>query len=392
MGLFENPKGTRPDLLAAVGCETHRQANLELARESVVLLQNPDNLLPLDPSKNLNIAVLGPNADNDQMHLGDWASASGQMNKEGSRQPRELTVTLKDGLERIAPDHWTIRHEPGCGIAEEQTDLLEPALQAAREADVIVVGVGDDLHLIGEYKSTGTLELQGGQIRLLEELSRLDKPLILVLLHSKPNVLPRCIHERAVILEAFSPGMMGGQALAEIIAGQVNPSGHLTVSVPYHVGQQPIYYSQVRGQHGDTYADLTQSPHFAFGEGLSYTSFALRDLEIDRENLSDEDTLQIRVTLENTGARAGADVVQLYVSDVVTSATWVQKELKDFRKVYVEAGERQTLDFTLPASACSIVNAAGKRIVEPGEFKLELALSSRDPDALTRIFHITHPS
>lgn len=379
MGLFENPGYPDPERQARIGAAEHRELNLDLARESIVLLRNPDHLLPLDPGRSLDIAVLGPNADNAQMHLGDWAGASGQMDKEKSRQPRECTTTLKDGLEAIAPDTWTVRHAPGCRIADEETDLLPEALELAHESDVLVVGVGDDLHLVGEYKSTATLELQGGQIRLLEELARLDKPMVVVLLHSKPNVLPRCVHEDAAILEAFSPGMTGGRALAEILAGRINPSGHLTVSVPYHVGQQPVFYSQVRGQHGDRYADMTQSPHFAFGEGLSYTEFRLRDAELDRDRIGPDDTLHGRVTLENIGDRPGADVVQLYLSDRVTSVTWVQKELKDFRKVHLRPGEARTLDFHLPASACTIVNAGGDRVVEPGGFELEFALSSRDP-------------
>jgi len=181
---------------------------------------------------------------------------------------------------------------------------------------------------------------------------------------------------------------MGGQALSEIISGQVNPSGHLTVSVPYHVGQQPVFYSQVRGQHGNTYADITQSPHFAFGEGLSYTRFTLTDLKMEQTELGPNDNIQCEVTLNNIGDRAGADVVQLYISDLVTSVTWVQKELKDFQKIHLEPGASTRLRFTLPASDCSLVDSEGTRKVEAGEFELEAALSSRDPNALRRRFCI----
>jgi len=389
MGLFENPRGTDETLLASVGCESHRHSNLELARESIVLLQNPNDLLPLDPEQDLNVAVIGPNVENVQMYVGDWAGASGQMPPEKSNHPRECTVTLKDGLEQISPQHWNIRYARGCGINEVEPEHLHPALTVAQESDVIVVAVGDDLPFVGEYKSTGTLELQGGQLRLLEELSALNKPMVLVLLHSKPSVLPECVHEHAAILEAFSPGMMGGQALSEIISGQVNPSGHLTVSVPYHVGQQPVFYSQVRGQHGNTYADITQSPHFAFGEGLSYTHFTLTDLRMEQTELGPNDNIQCEVTLNNIGDRAGADVVQLYISDLVTSVTWVQKELKDFQKIHLEPGASTRLRFTLPASDCSLVDSEGTRKVEAGEFELEAALSSRDPNALRRRFCIT---
>ena len=389
MGLFENPGYPDEERQACIGCEEHRNLNLELARESIVLLRNPNDLLPLDSTRPLKIAVLGPNADNDQMHLGDWAGASGQMNAEKHRQPRACTTTLKDGLEQISPDTWSVQYAPGCRIMDTETDLLEDALKIARESDVIVVGVGDDLPLIGEYKSTATLELQGGQIAMLEALGRLGKPMIVVLLHSKPNVLPACIHENTAILEAFNPGMAGGQALAEIIAGRVNPSGRLTVSVPYNVGQQPVYYSQVRGQHGKRYADLTQSPHFAFGEGGSYTTFRLSELNLPpASELRKEDMLEVEATVENTGAREGKAVVQLYVSDRVTSATWVQKELKDFQKVPLAPGKQTRIRFEVPVSACSIVNAEGERVVEPGEFEVEVAFSSRDPDAQRATFRV----
>lgn len=389
MGLFENPKGTNPEVHSIVGCEAHRKVNLELARESVILLRNRKDLLPLDPEASLNIALIGPNADNEHMHLGDWAGISGQMEVEASRHPRECTVTLKDALESFAPDTWQVKSRRGCNILDEDDSLLPPALEAARQADVVVAAVGDDFPLIGEYKSTGTLELQGGQIRLLEELFSLGKPVILVLLHSKPNVLPACTEKADAVLEAFNPGMMGGQALTDIIAGVVNPSGKLTVSVPYHVGQQPVYYSQVRGQHGDTYADITQSPQFAFGEGLSYTTFALSTLTLDRDQAGPGDVIHCSVTATNTGARAGKVTVQLYIHDPVTSVTWVQKELKEFRKIDLLPGEATELDFTLPVNACSVVNSEGTRVVEPGEIVVEAALSSRDEHSLTRSFTIT---
>jgi len=388
MGLFENPKRPDTGAQACIGCEAHAEKNLEAARESVVLLQNRDGFLPLPSDKKLKIALVGPNADDAQMHLGDWAGASGQMYADKSRHPRECTVTLKDGLERYAPEGWEVTYAPGCGIMEPKEELLQPALDAAREADVVVAAVGDDLPLVGEYCSTGTLELQGGQVRLLEELSKLGKPLVLVLIHSKPNVLPACVHDAEAILEAFSPGMQGGRALTEILRGAVNPSGRLTVSVPYHVGQQPVFYSQVRGQHGDRYADITQAPHFAFGEGLGYTTFELSDLKLDRDTVSADGRVRCTVSVRNTGNREGKTVAQVYVSDQVTSVTWVQKELKDFRKVSLEAGETKELRFDLPVSACSIVDAEGDRVVEPGVFEVEVGQSSRDPNALKAEFRV----
>ncbi len=388
MGLFENPGNTESAGQQCIGCEAHRELNLELARESIVLLQNRDHFLPLPTHKPLRIALIGPNADNDQMHLGDWAGGSGQMPIEESRQPRELTVTLRDGLEQFAPPAWILEYARGCGIREEKSKLLDPALQIAREADVIVAVVGDDLSLAGEGKPTATLELRGGQVRLLEKLSELGKPLVLALVHSKPCVLPACVHNAAAILECFSPGMMGGRAFAEILSGAVNPSGRLPLSVPYHVGQLPVHYAQARGQLGDRYADHTQSPHFAFGEGLSFSDFRLSELTLSPASVAREETVTVEATLHNDGERTGRCVVQLYVSDLVTSATWVQKELKDFHKPLLQPGESTRVRFELPASACSIVDAQGHRRVEPGEFEVEVALSSRDPHALKARFSV----
>jgi len=391
MGLFENPRAPDETRRSLIGCEAHRQTNLELTRESIVLLQNQNQTLPLPSDKPLNIALIGPNADNAQTHLGDWAGSSGQMDPVEHAQPRECTTTILDGLKQHAPASWTVNHAPGCRVTDCGEDLLAPALHLAADADVIMAVAGDELHLVGEAKSTGTLELQGGQIRMLEALAALGKPLVLILLHSKPNVLPACVHNADAILELFNPGMTGGQALAEVLAGVVNPSGRLPVSVPYHVGQQPVYYSQVRGQHGDRYADITQAPHFAFGEGLSYTTFRLSELTAPPASEVRNGEIHCEVTVTNTGNRAGKCVVQLYLSDVVTSATWVQKELKEFQKPVLEAGESKRLRFTLPVSACSIVNAEGERVVEPGEFEIELAQSSRDPDALRARFIIEAP-
>lgn len=388
MGLFENPGRPDDTRMACIGCDAHRHANLELARESLVLLQNRANTLPLPNEKLLKIALIGPNADQDQAHLGDWAGASGQMTAADHSQPRECTTTILDGLKRHAPTAWTIRHEPGCRVTDPAEDRLAPAVHLAMESDVIIAVVGDELHLVGEFKSTATLELQGGQIPMLETLAALGKPLILILLHSKPNVLPACVHGADAILELFNPGMAGGQAVAEVLAGVVNPSGRLPVSVPYHVGQQPVYYSQVRGQHGDRYADFTQSPHFAFGEGLSFTTFRLSELSLTPPSETRNGVIHCEVTVTNTGERAGKCVVQLYLSDWVTSATWVQKELKDFQKPMLDAGESKRLRFCLPVSACSIVNADGVRVVEPGEFEVEMALSSRDSEALRHRFHL----
>jgi beta-glucosidase len=383
MGLFENPR--RADLQRAgeiVASAAHRELNLEVARQSIVLLRN-EGILPLKTQKLRRLAVVGPNADNDLEQLGDWSLGSGQHPPEKGKHPRESTITVLDGIRRRAPKGCEIDYAQGCAVRNAETGGIAEAVKKVRSADAAIVVIGDQLPFVGEYNSTATLELQGGQLALLEALAPLNKPLIFVLINSKPLVLPPLVQNAAAIIEAFNPGMEGGQAIAEVLFGDINPSGKLTVSFPYHVGQQPIYYSQIRGQHGARYADLTQAPLFAFGFGLSYTRFSYANLRLNTTRLRANKSLSLEVEVTNKGRRDGDEIVQVYVEDEVTSATWVQKELKAFRRIHLHAGETKKLSFTLPSDAFSIVNAAGARVVERGSFKVHVGGSSRTSDLLS---------
>lgn len=382
MGLFENPR--RPDLERAaieVNRADHRASNLDAARQSLILLQN-DGLLPLDTTTKKTIAVIGPNADDDMSQLGDWTLGSSQHPVEAGKQPREKTTTILDGIRKQAPDGCIILYEKGCSIIDDDLSGIPAAVEAAQKADVIVAVVGDHLKFIGETNSTATLELQGGQIALLEALEKTGKPMVVVLINSKPLVLPASVKRSAAIIECFNPGMEGGWALAEALFGQLNPSGKLTISIPVHVGQQPVFYSQVRGQHGDTYADMTQEPLFPFGHGLSYTSYRYSNLQLKTPILVSGQPAKVSVDVENTGNRDGVEIVQVYVTDVVTSATWVNKALKSFARVALAAGEKKTIEFELPFESFEIVNAEGKSVVEAGEFELLVGPSSRDCDLI----------
>jgi beta-glucosidase len=382
MGLFENPR--RADLARAaaeINRIDHRAVNLDAARESLVLLQN-NGLLPLDSAKVKSIAVVGPNADDAIQQLGDWTLGSPQHPPEDGTQPREKVTTVLDGIRALAPKGCAVRHERGCSIIDGDLAGIPAAVAAAQAADVVVAVVGDHLRYIGEGQSTATLELQGGQIALLDALEKTGKPLIVVLVNSKPLVLPASAKRAAAILEGFNPGMEGGRAIAEAVFGQLNPSGKLTISIPVHVGQQPVFYSQVRGQHGDRYADLTQEPLFPFGHGLSYTSYRYSNLRLASRTLARGQSATVSVEVENTGARAGDEIVQVYVSDLVTSATWVDKALKGFARVHLEPGEKKTVEVALPHEAFQIVDAEGRSVVEPGEFEIRVGPSSRERDLL----------
>ena len=212
--------------------------------------------------------------------------------------------------------------------------------------------------------------------------------MIVVLVHGKPAVLPRSALAAAGLVEAFNPGMQGGRAVAELVLGLIEPSGRLPLSVPRHVGQQPIYYNQVRGQHGTRYADLTQDPLFAFGEGLSYSSVEYADLTIINDVVAADGTVRAEVTVSNTGARPVLETVQAYVRDVVTSVTWADKELKAWRQVQLAARGSARVELEIPAATCSLVDSTGLRLVEPGQFELLVGPSSRGADLLCASFTV----
>ncbi|RZU48917.1 beta-glucosidase [Krasilnikovia cinnamomea] len=413
LGLFENPRAPDAGRQAAViGAPEHAALNLEVARRGLVLLRN-DGLLPLAPSTPRTVAVLGPNADDPHAQLGDWAGASGQVDWMPDGHPRELIETVLDGFRAVAPGDWTITHARGADIERLVPDpegplypdgqprpplsrpapadpaLIAEAVAAAHAADVAVVVLGDTVALTGEACSTATLELQGGQIALLDALAATGTPTVLVLINSKPAALPDSALRCAAVIQAFNPGMRGGRAVAELVLGHIEPTGRLPVSVARHVGQQPVFYNQIRGQHGNRYADLTQDPLFVFGEGLSYSTVEYDGLAIERPRVGVPDVVRATVRLTNTGGRPATETVQAYVRDLVTSVTWADLELKAYRQVRVAPGESVTVEVEVAAADCTLVTADGRRIVEPGDFELLVGRSSRRDDLLAARFSIT---
>ena len=437
LGLFEDPR--LPDaerIKAVIGSAEHQQTNLELARESVALLRN-DGTLPFAANTAKRIAVVGPLADDAQNQLGDWTGNPGQVSWMPDGQPRDMIATVFDGLKRLAGDDCEVIYSRGANIVDLVTDpagelypdgqprpkigvsaaidqeMLDEAVANARQADSIVAVVGDTVQLTGETCSTATLELLGGQNALLDALATVaqetGKPMVTVLISSKPQILPASIvGEMGVfakrvsdpetgtgsILWAANPGMQGGRAVAEIIFGLTNPSGRLPVTFPRHAGQLPVYYNQIRGQHGDRYADLTQDPAFAFGEGLSYTTFEYGEPTVAGGasnadgTFAKADTVRAEITLTNTGKRAGVEVVQAYIGDVVTSYSWTDRELKAFQRVELEPGETKIVAFDIPVADCTIVDPDANRIVEPGEFELLVGHSSRREDLKRAVFTV----
>jgi len=220
--------------------------------------------------------------------------------------------------------------------------------------------------------------MQGGQVALLDALEKTGKPMIVVLVNSKPLVLPPSVKRASAILEGFNPGMEGGRAIAEAILGKINPSGKLTISFPLHVGQQPVFYNQVRGQHGTRYADLTQDPLFPFGHGLSYTSFEYRDLNITRDK-SGQGAVTVSFTVKNAGIREGSEIAQVYVQDVECTVPRPVKELKGFRKVSLKPGQQTTIRQELRPIDFSYWNPGTRKWqAEPGVFRILVGSSSKD--------------
>ena len=422
LGLFEDPRLPDQERIdAVIGSEKHQQLNLEVAREAVALLKN-DGSLPFNAAGAKRIAVVGPLADDAQTQLGDWAGSSGQINWMPDGHPREMITTVLDGFKQLAPEGCEVVYSRGANIVDLVPDpegefypdgqprpkigvsakldraLLDEAVENARQSDLIVAVVGDVIQAIGEGCSTATLELLGGQNALIDALSNVaretGKPFVVVLVSSKPQVLPASVigtngvivdetpaEGTSALLWAPSPGMKGGQAIAEIILGETEPSGRLPITFPRHAGQLPVYYNQIRGQHGNRYADLTQNPAFAFGEGLSYTTFEYGEPTItnvpESGIFAETDTVHAEITLTNTGDRKGTEVVQLYIGDIVTSYSWTDRELKAFQRVELEPGESKTVAFDIPVSDCTIVDSEANRIVEPGEFEVLIGHSSR---------------
>lgn len=405
LGLFENPRGPRDT--AVIGSAPHLDLALEVARKSLVLLKN-DGLLPL--SSPSSVAVVGPNADDAQTQLGDWAGSSGQADWLTDGQPREMIETVLDGFRALVP---SVAHARGADILTVGVDpegthfpdgqprpevvipsppsdaLISSAVAAAADAEVVVAVVGDRIELVGEGRSTATLELVGGQVALLDALAATGKPLVVVVIASKPLVLPASALNAAAIIYAFNPGMRGGRAVAELALGLIEPSGRLPISFARHAGQLPVYYNQIPGQHGTRYADLTQTPAFAFGDGLSYTTVEYRDLRVTTPVVAPDGTVRASVTVANTGSRPAVETVQVYVRDTVTSVTWAEKELKAYRQVTVAPGAAEVVEIELAAASCALVDAAGRRIVEPGAFELLVGPSSRDEVLQSATFTVT---
>lgn len=382
LGLFENPYTDETLADKLILRPDFRDLALEVAQESMVLLKNEDNILPLSPQTRL--AVIGPLADNRHDMLGCWSLHT---------HPEDVETVL-EGLSGYLPaDGWT--HVTACQIREDRPNEeietnIAGAVAAATAADIILLVVGESADMSGEGHSRTDLGLPGRQQELVDAIATTGKPIVCVLMSGRPLVIPRLAGQVKALLVAWHGGIRAGRAIADILFGTVNPSGKLTASWPRSEGQIPVYYAhkntgrpaaesgtkQFAESFKSVYIDERNSPLFPFGFGLSYTQFAYSDLHIAQPTLEMSDTLVVSATVTNNGDRSGAEVVQLYVRDLVGSVTRPVKELKGFQKITLQPGEQCPVHFEIPVYELGFTGCDMRYTVEPGDFKLWLGPDS----------------
>jgi beta-xylosidase len=360
----------------------HRALARELAEASVVLLAN-DGTLPL-PSRPGAIALVGPCAEDPLAFLGCYSYPNhGVMQGHPGLGLGIEVPTLLDALRAELPEHSLV-HEPGCPISEPDRSRLPAAAEAARSADLCIAVVGDRPGLFGRGTSgegcdAEDLSLPGVQDELLEALTATGTPLVLVVVSGRPYALGRHAGRLAAALQAFLPGEEGGAALAGVLSGRVTPSGKLPVQIPGRAGAQPsTYLHPVLGGNSEGVSNLDPTPLFAFGHGLSYTSFDYSDFSLGAEEIPTHGEVEVRCTVRNAGDRRGAEIVQLYLADPVASVTRPVIQLAGFARVPLEAGESARVAFRLHADRTAFTGTDLRRIVEPGEIHLMVGSSSED--------------
>jgi beta-glucosidase len=399
LGLFDNYRYPHKERENEVfGKTEHLEQAYQASKESLVLLKN-EGILPINSKNIRKIALVGSNADDVIAQLGDWSFGSMQAGAENDTFHRDQAVTLLAGLrERAAEEGIDINFVRGADPLNHDLNELEDAVKIARSADLVIACVGDTLKLHGEFHDRANLDLDVNQQKLLEAVGETGTPLCVVLMTSKPLTVPWIKKNASALICAFNPGAFGGKALAELLFGDYNPSGKLTISFPHHVGQIPVYYNHYQGWHSavdsnmngeERYIDMPEEPLFVFGEGKSYTSFAYDNLKLSKDVIGGDETLLVYVDVTNTGDRAGIEIIQLYINDIVSSVTTPVKELRGFERIALEPGECQTVEFTVSGDDFSLINSKLERVVEPGDFEILVGSSSKKQDLLSKIVKIS---
>lgn len=389
LGLFDNPYVVTPQTVKYA--EKHLQTAKTAAEQSVILLKNENQTLPFT-DKIKTLAVIGPMADAPYEQMGTWVFDG----------EKEHTQTPLTAIKEMYGDKVKVLFEKGLEYSRDKnTAGIARAVSAARQADAVVIFVGEESILSGEAHSLANLNLQGAQSQLIKELAATGKPVVTVVMAGRQLVIADEVKVSDAMLYSFHPGTMGGPAIADILFGKVNPSGKTPVTFPRMSGQVPIYYAQhktgrpanptemlideIPVEAGQTsvgcrsfYLDAGNSPLFPFGYGLSYTTFEYSNLSLASDKLTAQDSLSISFTLKNTGNYDGTEVVQLYIQDKVGSVTRPVKELKRFQRVTLKAGESTQVSLSLPVSELAFWGYDMNYTVEPGDFTLWVGTSSTE--------------
>ncbi len=390
LGLFDDPY-RYSDVARekqAIGSPAHVAAARDVARKSIVLLKNEGGLLPLDKTAR-TIAVIGPLAADKDAPLGNWRAQA----VTGS------AVSLLEGIQAAVPSTTRVVHAEGVKLVTGPRNFMArsvinttdrsgipAAVEAARAADVVVLAVGEDAFQSGEGRSQVDIGFKGLQEELIKAVLEANKRVVVVLMTGRPLVLGGTAGSLPAIVEAWHGGSQAGHAIADVLFGEYNPSGKLPVAFPRHVGQMPMTYAHKNtGRPGpqpgvtwSSYTDVANDPLYPFGYGLSYTTFTYSEPRVSASEIGRDGSLQVTATVTNAGPRAGVEVAQLYVRDLVGSVTRPVKQLKGFQRVDLQPGQSREVTFTLKAADLAFYTASGKWEAEPGAFKVFVGGNSRD--------------
>ena len=375
LGLFDDPyryndpAREKETLLAPA----HRAASRELARKAIVLLKNERNTLPLSKSVK-TLAVIGALATDGRSAIGNW-SADGK---------GQEAVTVLDGIKRSVPASTRVLYAKGAEPMKPDASGIPEAVKIARQADAVVLVVGEDQEQSAEANSRATIDLPGAQEQLVRAVHATKKPVVVVLMNGRPLAIPWIAENMPAVIEAWYLGSEMGTALADVLFGDVSPSGKLPATFPRVTGQAPLYYNhkntgrppKQEEKYTSKYIDVPWTPQFPFGHGLSYTTFAYKNLRVEPTRFGPDDAVNVSVDVSNTGNRAGDEIVQLYIRDEVGSLTRPLKELRRFRRVPLQPGQSQTVKFTLRAPDFAFFDRDVELIVEPGAFQIMVGTSS----------------
>lgn len=386
LGLFDDPYVDPAIAERVVGCDDHRQLARQSAREVMTLLKNEGRLAPLDLSKCRTIAVIGPNAD--RTLLGGYSGV-----------PKH-EVTVLEGIRARVGSRAKVLHSEGCKITiggnwnkdevvpsspEEDREQIAEAVEIAKQADVIILAMGGNEQTSREAWSLNhmgdraSLDLIGRQEELVEAMLATGKPVIALLYNGRPLSINYLAQNVSVIFECWYLGQENGHAVADVLFGDVNPSGKLPITIPRSAGHLPVFYNyKPSARRGYLFDDV--SPLYAFGYGLSYTTFSIQNVRIEKKTIHANGSTRVMANVTNTGKREGAEVVQMYIRDVVSSVTRPVKELKGFQKVTLRPGEQKTISFDITPELLAFYDVNMKYVVEPGEFFIMVGNSSRDED------------